>query len=392
MTGGPNGAHFSASLVNTVVPESKVGTHSKVAIRWIPILRLRGKPLSPILFVLPHPAFGGAERLAASIIRYLGGAGFRASLAIASQKPQCADSTAAWFAPYCDVHRVCESQDLCGAISGLIGQLGVSVAVLCGRSPVYEHIPQIASRWPGLRIVSFQFNAVECIAENRRYGSQIDMIIAESAECAAVLTGHGTIRLPVNVISSGVDVKALAARPRRSRGTGKPVVGFVGRFDSAKNPDGFVSIATLLRDEGFHFVMAGDGALLRCSRPLAGAIGIEMKGLLSDAGLLELMDEIDILVVPSRIDGRPLVIQEARARKIAVVAARTGGIPELIEDGVTGCLCTPGDYPGFANAVRRLVSDGPFKSRLEEAGFRRAIEEGDIADAFPRYAAAITGG
>jgi glycosyltransferase involved in cell wall biosynthesis len=271
------------------------------------------------------------------------------------------------------------------------GQHDIGTLVLNRSTPAYSLLPRISAARPDLRIVAFQFNAVECIAENRRYAAHIDMVIAESADAARVLTGGGTRAVPFNIIPSGIDVQAFASRPRARRRDGRICIGFVGRFDRVKNPAGFVRTVAALGPRPFRYVMAGDGALPRKIDTLARSLGIEMLGLLSDDALQDLMDEIDILIVPSHIDGRPLIIQEAHARRIAVVASRVGGIPELIQDGVTGFLRDCEDYDGFARAALRLAEDDDLRVGIVEAGLRRVLEEGDIADALPRYAAAITG-
>lgn len=345
----------------------------------------------PVLFVLPQPVFGGAERLAAAIMTHLRHSGHIPQLAIASHRPDVTESSAAWFEPVGPIHRLFGRPDLFAALMEVIDRHAITALAVCGHSPVYGLLPRLSGVRPDIRIVSFQFNAVQCIAENRRYGAQIDMIIAETIDAARALTLGGTMSLPVSIISSGVDAKAIAARPRMQREGERLCLAFVGRFDEAKNPEGFVKMAAAINSRSLRYVMAGDGALSPKANALAASLGIEMRGLLSDEALQALMDEIDILIVPSRIDGRPLIIQEAQARKIPVVASRVGGIPELVEDGMMGFLCARGDDAAFARAALRLAEDDDLRTRMGEAGFRRVMREGDIADVLPRYAAAITG-
>jgi glycosyltransferase involved in cell wall biosynthesis len=246
-------------------------------------------------------------------------------------------------------------------------------------------LPRLIGRRPGLRVLSFQFNARQLEEEHRLFAPYIDTIIAESFDAAAALTAGGAVQAPIAVISSGVPVAALAARPRPPAGNAL-TVGYVGRFDRTKNPRGFLRIAQLLRRREYLFVMAGPApAHFRAPRR------IEFHGLLLGETLQRLVDEIDVLVVPSRNDGRPLIIQEAQARGIAVVAAEVGGIPELVENDVTGLLCPVGDYAAFAKAVDRLAADPALRQRLGAAGRARVQREGDVAVALPLYAAAILG-
>lgn len=250
----------------------------------------------------------------------------------------------------------------------------------------YRCLSRLAGARPDLRVVSFQFNAEECVADNRRHAPYLDAVIAESLDAATALSGGDERRLPIRVISSGVDVKSLAARPAVARSEGPLCVGYIGRFDRSKNPKGFVRMARLVATPGLRFVMAGAGPPVR-SAPAR----IEQLGLLTGDALLSHMDRIDILVVPSRNDGRPMVIQEAQARRIPVVASRVGGIPELVEHGVTGLLCAPDDARGFAEAVDRLANDPALRRRLADAAFDRVRRDGDINGVLPFYVAAVTG-
>jgi glycosyltransferase involved in cell wall biosynthesis len=86
----------------------------------------------------------------------------------------------------------------------------------------------------------------------------------------------------------------------------------------------------------------------------------------------------DIVCLPSRREGFPMVLLEAMAFGLPPVATNVGGIPELIEDDVTGLLIEPGDAPALAAALARL-SDTATRARIGEAASRRAAENGDGA-------------
>jgi glycosyltransferase involved in cell wall biosynthesis len=63
------------------------------------------------------------------------------------------------------------------------------------------------------------------------------------------------------------------------------------------------------------------------------------------------MSASDIVVVPSLLDGMPLVVLESQARGKVVVASSVGSIPSMISDGDTGFLCPPGEVPAFVRRV-----------------------------------------
>ncbi len=79
------------------------------------------------------------------------------------------------------------------------------------------------------------------------------------------------------------------------------------------------------------------------------------------------LDEATVLVLPSRSEGLGRVVVEAFCRGRGVVGSRVGGIPDIVEEGVTGILVPPGDAPALADALVRLLSDRPLAQQLGAA-------------------------
>jgi glycosyltransferase involved in cell wall biosynthesis len=77
---------------------------------------------------------------------------------------------------------------------------------------------------------------------------------------------------------------------------------------------------------------------------------------------------LDVAVLPSYREAQGLVILEAMALSRPVVASNVGGIPEMIEDGVTGLLVPPRDPPALAGAITRLLLDHPLADMIARAG------------------------
>ena len=82
--------------------------------------------------------------------------------------------------------------------------------------------------------------------------------------------------------------------------------------------------------------------------------------------------EIGLLAVTSRAEGLPLVVLEAMARGVPVACFAIAALPEVIEDGVTGCIVSAGDVPALAHAVRRWL--GADRAALSAAA-RRPVAE-----------------
>lgn len=91
--------------------------------------------------------------------------------------------------------------------------------------------------------------------------------------------------------------------------------------------------------------------------------------------MASLYSAADILLMPSEDDPLPMTIMEAMAAHVAVVAADSGGIPEMIDDGVSGLLVRAGDAQGFAVAVDRVVADAELRNRLLAAAALRCRGE-----------------
>jgi glycosyltransferase involved in cell wall biosynthesis len=185
---------------------------------------------------------------------------------------------------------------------------------------------------------------------------------------------------------SGVDLQRLL--PLRSRATeverrlniepGNLVFGFSGRWSEEKDPLAFVEIARRVnKDLPVRFVMTGTGPL----RPAVERAVLEAKfedGRFLVAGevpdIASWIGSYDLLVVPSRLDGRPVVVMEALALGVPVLASRVGALPELIEEAATGWLCEPGDIDGFVDRIEALASGRVDHARMR-ANARAFAEE-----------------
>jgi glycosyltransferase involved in cell wall biosynthesis len=107
---------------------------------------------------------------------------------------------------------------------------------------------------------------------------------------------------------------------------------------------------------------------------LAAKDSIFLCGQIPDVG--PALAAADICVVPSIWqDAFPLAVLEAMGRGKPVVASRVGGIPEMIEDGVSGLLVPPGDEGALATAIGALLTDPARAARLAEAARRRVAEQ-----------------
>jgi glycosyltransferase involved in cell wall biosynthesis len=142
------------------------------------------------------------------------------------------------------------------------------------------------------------------------------------------------------------------ARRALSLGEGDEVVGWVGRFVPQKDPETLArALELILAARGSaRAVLVGDGPMREHIEHLLRATGLGERvvfaGIRTD--VRSLYAAFDVLLHPSRWEGQSRVIQEAIAERVPVVATRVTGTRDLIEDGRTGFLTTPGDGGGMA--------------------------------------------
>lgn len=135
-----------------------------------------------------------------------------------------------------------------------------------------------------------------------------------------------------------------------------PIVA-VGRLVEEKGFDILVAAVALLEaDEKSRIVIVGEGPERKRLTEQALKLGVELDllGELSPRKLGEVYKSARLVVVPSRREGYGLVAAEAAASGRAVVGSRVGGIPDLIEDGVSGMLVEPGDVEQLSKALKMV--------------------------------------
>jgi colanic acid/amylovoran biosynthesis glycosyltransferase len=125
--------------------------------------------------------------------------------------------------------------------------------------------------------------------------------------------------------------------------------------------------------------VVGDGSRLDSLRLQADSLGISDRvtfaGPVGQDRIRERYRAADAFCLPSLGEGIPVVLMEALASGLPAVASNTMGIPELIEDGVTGLLVPPGRPEELAGAIERLAGDRSLGRRLGKAGRSKVIEE-----------------
>ncbi|HEY2287822.1 MAG TPA: glycosyltransferase family 4 protein, partial [Streptosporangiaceae bacterium] len=163
---------------------------------------------------------------------------------------------------------------------------------------------------------------------------------------------------------------AQAPLPRLRPG---PLVGMAARLRPEKGGEVFLRAAARLarRFPAVGFVVIGDGPQRAALERLASCLRLPVTFLGFRPDGPALIAGLDVLVVPSFTEGTPLVVLEAAAAGVPVIASAVGGIPEQVRDGIGALLVPPGDEDAVAAACALVLADPGLGARLAESAHRR---------------------
>lgn len=217
-------------------------------------------------------------------------------------------------------------------------------------------------------------------------GKLVAAFVAVSDETAAVARERKEIaEARLHVIANGIELGQFHANPEaririRAELGIEPdacVIGSVGRVAKEKNHALLLRAAAPLLNANTHVVVVGDGPLMDALRDQANGIShVHLTGMRSDVP--DVLNAFDIFAMSSDTEGMPLVVLEAMATGLPVVSTNVGGIPNVVEDSVTGFLVPAGDESALRDRLKRLVDD-----REMRRGFGKRAEQ----VATERYAA-----
>jgi len=221
-------------------------------------------------------------------------------------------------------------------------------------------------------------------ARRRRVYYRLARIIAPSAFLAEKVRAAGYDASRVTFLPPAI---SLRSPKERRRG---PHFLYAGRLAYEKGVDALIQ-AVGLAGPRVKLKIAGAGPEEAELRRIAAAYApdrVEFLGHLKAGELAEAMASARAVVVPSRWpENTPAVILEAFAAGTAVVAARLGGVPEMVEDGAEGVLVEPGDVAAWVGALERLAADGRAARKLGAAGRARLERDFSFRDHLSRLLA-----
>jgi glycosyltransferase involved in cell wall biosynthesis len=207
------------------------------------------------------------------------------------------------------------------------------------------------------------------------------------------------------VIPNGVDTVKYQPRPadmkiRRELGAkgDEILVALVGRFDPMKGQLETIKAAKIVLEkyEKVHFALVGDDTANEASiRPLMAelkkqlGVGDKVSFHQARTDMPQVMNAIDIFLLPSYEENFSNVLLEAMASGVACIGTDSGGTPEIIEHEVSGLLVKPEDEKSLAAAILRLLEDPDLRRRLGAGARRKAETTFDLKKVFQSAAALV---
>lgn len=185
----------------------------------------------------------------------------------------------------------------------------------------------------------------------------------------------GLLATKVSVIPNGVDAQRFATATAMDRAelglTSAPLVLFVGRLDPQKAP--FVLLQAferlVARHADWQLLFVGEGPLR--SSVTEWVTEHRLNSSIHFAGwrpdVAELLKAADLLVLPSLWEGMPNIVLESMASGLPVVVSRVEGTEELVRDGETGLLVTPGSVEELEHQIEKVLLDRKFSTSLSNS-------------------------
>ena len=224
---------------------------------------------------------------------------------------------------------------------------------------------------------------------------QSDAVTTVSASLRDDTRREMPVKAAIHVIPNFLDCQfhRRAADPQvRARicQPGEKLVTHISNLRPVKQVDAVVRVFALIRERvAARLLIVGEGPELGRAEQLINQLGIgahvELVGEAQD--VVGLLSVSDLFLLPSRQESFGLSALEAMSCGVPVVASNVGGLPEVIDDGVTGFLHPPDDVQGIAESAIRILSDPAMHERMAAAGARIALERFSADRIVPQYEA-----
>ena len=231
-------------------------------------------------------------------------------------------------------------------------------------------------------ISTIHSSRIRCVDDRvalRQLTPLMDRLIVVSKAIQQKVREEGRFGTPVSLIYNGVDLQrynheqpCCTLHEDYGIPEASPIVGVVARLEAEKGHRTLIDAwpVVLEAHPEAWLLIVGEGSERNSLEAQAASIGISERVVFTGRreDVPAVTAALDVAVLPSYREAQGLSVLEAMALSRPVVASNVGGIPEMVEDGVSGLLVPPGDCDALATAIIRLLSDHPYADMLARRG------------------------
>ncbi|MBU1753596.1 glycosyltransferase family 4 protein [bacterium] len=214
-----------------------------------------------------------------------------------------------------------------------------------------------------------------------KYRMGVASIIAVSNAVKQVLISDGICPEVIDVVYDGIDVERFGCSPSGSKGVDMdylyqefglnrlfPIVGIIAALAPHKDHKTFLQACLYVKkiNHQVQFLIVGDGELRGKLQQMVKRLGLESNVIFSGFrnDIPQILSILDVFVVSSYLEGLNTSVLEAQSAGIPVVATKTGGIPEIIKDGLNGLLVLPQHPESLAERIVQLIDNKTLASQM----------------------------
>lgn len=346
---------------------------------------------SEIIFAIPYTILGGADKVFLQLLSTFKNLNLSPSVFTTEVTPNKSKNTIEEYekitSKIYDLPQFIKNKnDWLKFVLFFIKTRNIKCIYLANSHYFYKILPDIKKEFPKIKIIDHHFNTDVHFSHNRKYSKYIDHSITESQFVVdEFVKKYKENSKNISLIANGIDTNKLfnpisytKLKKPELLSNNKKIISFIGRISPEKGPDLFLKIANEFKDnKNLLFVIAGPGPIddyMNQSQLNNKYSNVIYLGIVNSA---ELLYFTDILLLPSIIDGRPIVVLEAMSMNKAIVASNIGSLPHLIEDKKNGLLCEPGSVDQFVKSIKFILDNPNFSKKIGDNARKFAVENLD---------------
>ena len=281
---------------------------------------------------------------------------------VSRKKPWVLGTFLFWFSAYkaiCKIRPdIVHIQTIINGLPGFLAKMTLKIPyVVCG------HGSDVYLPWnfkaPASRLILANADAVIALTENMK--KEMEKMYQRF----------------VYVVPNGIEVERFKKYYYVEKSKYKKTIIFIGRLQSVKGVKYLIQAMSIVRSNcNAQLIIIGNGKGKEGLKVLANNLNlndcIQFTGQIDNEKVLEYMAQADIFVLPSLSEGFPIVILEAMASKLPIVATNVRGLPDIVEDGVNGFLVEPRNPDQLAEKIIFLLNDDKLRLKMSRANLEKA--------------------